>query len=157
MSRPLKFKTKEKLQKEIDKYFKSCFTHKRDSHGTKLREREWINVQEYAVNPESTQKIYKYGDYIMEQTKPFTVSGLASYLKTSRETLMNYEKREEFFDTIIEAKDRIYAYTEESLFSGNSNGAKFSLINNYSWKDKQEIDQTVTHQPVTIVNDVKSS
>jgi len=40
-------------------------------------------------------------------TTVVTVSGLALALKTSRETLINYEEREKYFDTIKDAKQFI--------------------------------------------------
>jgi hypothetical protein len=44
---------------------------------------------------------------------------------------------------------KIYAFTEESLFNKASTGAIFSLINNYGWKDKKEVE---TKASVTISN-----
>lgn len=51
--------------------------------------------------------------------------------------------RQEFFDTIARAKQRIEAFSEECLFDAKvpTNGVKFSLANNQGWKDKTE--QTV--------------
>lgn len=86
---------------------------------------------------------WKANEYILEQVKPFTVSWLASFLDTSRETLMDYQEKDEFSDTIKRAKEQIYAYTEESLFTKASTGAIFSLKNNYGWKDKSEVDTTL--------------
>ena len=41
--------------------------------------------------------------------RPYTVSGLAYALGTNRQTLLNYEENEEFFDTIKRAKARTTA------------------------------------------------
>jgi hypothetical protein len=134
--RPLLFETPEALQKQIEKYFKSCWGYKRDKQGQLILD----------DTPDTTSK------YVMEQVKPYTVSGLAVYLNTSRETLMNYQKRDEYFDTIKKAKDMIYAYTEEFLFTNKPTGAIFSLKHNYGWKDKQEITIDSITIP-TIIND----
>ena len=72
-----------------------------------------------------------------------TITGLALALKTSRETLMNYEKRDEYFDTLKEAKDKIAESYERSLRNRGNAGDIFAL-KNFGWKDKQEIDQHIT-------------
>ena len=72
------------------------------------------------------------------QSRPFTVSGLAYALGTSRQTLMRYEKEfTEYSDTILLAKARIEQYAEEQLFKlRNPNGAMFALKNNWrGWED----------------------
>lgn len=78
-----------------------------------------------------------------KQIRPYTVTGLANYLDTSRQTLINYESKEEFFDTIKKAKDLCEQYADEYLYVGkNVAGAIFNLVNNYGWKNKQETDLT---------------
>lgn len=120
---PLLFPSVEELQQKIDEYFASCF-------------RPALNLK--------TNEILKdaQGKEILAQFKPFTISGLAYFLGTNRQTLINYQKTEKYFDTITRAKNRCEVFTEESLFDRNScNGAKFVLINGYGeWKDKQEIE-----------------
>lgn len=122
--RPLIFKTNKELEKSINSYFASCW-------------RKRYHQGEVIYDPE-TKEIEK------EQIKPYTVEGLASFLSTSRQTLINYSKKEEFFDTIMRAKEKIQAYQAERLFDRDGvNGAKFSLINNYrddSYRDQKEIN-----------------
>lgn len=68
-----------------------------------------------------------------------TISGLALWLGTNRQTLINYGEREEFFDTIKKAKATIEAFNEQMLFSGkNVTGVIFNLKNNFRWKDEVE-------------------
>ncbi len=70
--------------------------------------------------------------------RPLTVSGLALALDTTRETLLDYEEREEFSDTIKRAKLRIENWTEEQLFiSPRTAGIIFNLTNNFGWTNKQ--------------------
>ena len=80
----------------------------------------------------------KIEDYFAEiPMKEQTITGLAIYLNTSRETLMNYENRDEFFDAIKSAKDRIeYAYEMRGLAVGGA----FDIfrLKNMGWKDKTE-------------------
>lgn len=75
-----------------------------------------------------------------EYTRPPTVTGLAVALDTNRETLCNYEEKEDYFDTIKEAKSRCEAWVEENALLGKANAtfSIFNLKNNYGWKDKME-------------------
>jgi hypothetical protein len=77
------------------------------------------------------------------QTRPYTITGLANYLDTNRQTLLNYEEKEAYFDTIKKAKSRCEQYTEEYLFVGkNTAGGIFNLVNNYGWQNKQSTELT---------------
>ena len=86
-----------------------------------------------------------------ESGRPYTVSGLAYALGTNRQTLLNYEEKEEFFDTIKRAKAKIELFNEELLYNKDvsTTGVIFNLKNNYGWKDKQEIEADVKND-VTI-------
>ncbi len=82
---------------------------------------------------------------INECIRPLTISGLAVELETSRKTIIEYDEKEEFSNTIKKAKERIENWTEEQLYRNTQvTGVIFNLKNNYDWKDKQEIDQTTT-------------
>jgi DNA-binding XRE family transcriptional regulator len=83
--------------------------------------------------------------------KPYTITGLALFLGTSRQTLINYESGgvyAKFFDTIKTAKTRVENYAEEKLFGNNATGPIFAL-KNFGWKDKKEVDQN-TNMTVNI-------
>ena len=86
----------------------------------------------------------KNGNVIKTQIRPFPISGLADALDMSRQSLLNYSQKEEFFDTITRAKRKCEVYAEEQLFDKSGvTGAKFSLANNFDgWKDKQEIEHS---------------
>lgn len=100
-------------------------------------------------NIEFTDQIEKYFENCNKNNKPYTISGLAVALDTNRQTLLNYEKKGEFFDTIKKAKAKIEAWTEEQLFSGKAvAGVIFNLKNNYRWVDK--IENTNTHEPLVV-------
>ena len=96
-------------------------------------------------NPDELQaKIDNYFLDMDQQKRPYTVSGLALYLRTNRQTLLNYQNKVDFFDCIKEAKQRIENYAEEKLFSGGQvAGIIFNLKNNYGWVDKTEVTSTV--------------
>lgn len=118
--RPPKYTKAEEMQYKIDKYFKSCYIVKTNVHGEIVKDER--------------------GNAIRIQVKPFTISGLADALDMSRQSLLNYSKEEEFFDTITRAKRKCEVYAEERLFDKDGcGGAKFSLANNFvNWKEKQE-------------------
>lgn len=79
-----------------------------------------------------------------EHPRPYTVSGLAVFLKCDIGTIRNYSLKDEFFTTIRSAKAKIENYAEESLFlSPRTAGIIFSLKNNFTdWKDKTVVEQT---------------
>jgi len=107
--KPLKFKTVEDLKSQCDDYFRSCLYEKDEN-----------------------------GEYILRNIPiPLTITGLALALGTSRQTLMNYEKREKYFDTIKEAKTKVENYAEIRLFGNNATGPIFAL-KNFGWVDKVE-------------------
>lgn len=123
---PPRYKTVEEMQEKIDAYFEEC-------KGTPLM------VEGAAVTD-------KNGNVIIHGAKPLTVTGLALALGfNSRQTLLNYQGKPEFMDTIMRAKARVECYAEERLFDKDgANGAKFSLANNFDgWKEKQQIEADV--------------
>lgn len=93
--------------------------------------------------PEEIQSaIDKYIADCEAKGKPKTVTGLCLALDTCRQTLLNYEERPEFVDTIKKAKLIVENYYEERLLEAACTGAIFSLKNNFGWKDKQEHELT---------------
>lgn len=125
--RPPKFKSKMEMQGKIDKYFEAC-------EGKPL------------VDKEGNPILTKGGQIIIVGQKPLTITGLARALGfSSRQSLLNYEGKKEFLDTIMRARMRVEEYVEESLFyKETANGAKFSLANNFEgWKEKKEIEADV--------------
>lgn len=77
-----------------------------------------------------------------DETKTaYTITGLALALNTCRQTLLDYEKRDEFLDTIKNAKLRVENDYELSLRARGSAGDIFGL-KNFGWKDKQEVAQS---------------
>lgn len=97
---------------------------------------------------ELEKKIQEYWDYCEEREKPYTISGLAYYLNTTRQTIFNYSRRDEFAPIIERARDRVLMDTEERLQESGKNstaGIIFSLKNNFKWTDKVEIESTNTN------------
>lgn len=143
--RPLKFQSVAELQGAIDNYFESLTEQAYDMWGNPLKDKET-------------------GKPLKKKTKVATITGLAVALKTTRETLLDYENGlhdgkdeslsdeqiaeneqiKDFSDTIKEAKLRIYEDTEQQLYRGKPTGAIFSLKNNYGWVDKTITETTPT-------------
>jgi hypothetical protein len=86
---------------------------------------------------ELQKKIDAYFERCKEEKEPYTITGLAISLGTNRQTLINYEKKEEYFDTIKAAKSRVENYAEIQLFKANPTGPIFAL-KNFGWSDKKE-------------------
>ena len=79
----------------------------------------------------------------------WTVTGLALALDTSRKTLMEYEGRDEFSNTIKKAKDRVENAYELSLRKTGRTGDIFAL-KNFDWKDKSDHDLTSDGKPLGV-------
>jgi len=92
-------------------------------------------------SPEEMQVII---DQYFEETPEsrWTITGLAMALDTSRETLINYSERENFFDTIRRAKIKVENAYEIDLREKGHAGNIFAL-KNFGWKDKTEVDATI--------------
>jgi hypothetical protein len=137
IGRPKKFESVEQLEDAIQEYFNSCFMPKMRQVKIKTGDEvEYIDEQVLDTN----------GDPVFIQIQPFTITGLAISLGTTRETLLDYENKQEnaaFSDTIKMAKQRIQQYAENYLYTGkNPTGAIFNLKNNYGWVDRRETDLT---------------
>lgn len=88
---------------------------------------------------EMKEQINEYFKTCDEKGKPYTITGLALALDTSRKVLLEYEERDEYRNTIKRAKLMCENYAEEQLFiSKNTAGVIFNMKNNYGWADKQE-------------------
>jgi|TARA_R110000851_G_scaffold59523_2_gene137743 hypothetical protein len=68
-----------------------------------------------------------------------TMSGLAMALNVSRQTLVNYSYKEEYFDTIRKARDIVQTTLEQRLYGNNVTGLIFNLKNNFGWADKSDV------------------
>lgn len=127
VGRPPRYKSREEIEEKIEAYFKSC-------------------EGEILKDDDGKTFFNKFGNPVIINQRPPTVTGLALALGfTSRQALLNYQAKKEFVDTITRAKARVEAYAEERLFDRDgSNGAQFSLRNNFKgWNEKQitELDE----------------
>ena len=83
----------------------------------------------------------------------YTITGLADYLDTDRITLVRYENRDEFSNTIKKAKRRVEKQFIQNSLNGKYNPtiAIFLMKNNYGYQDKVEVKvDSVEDDPITI-------
>lgn len=115
MAKP-KYKNPEEMQRVIDDYFDSC-------------------AGRLATDEDGQPILNKFGEPVYLDQHPPTVTGLALALGfSSRQTLLNYQARPAFMDTITRAKSRCEAYAEERLYDRDgARGAQFSLEHNFNW------------------------
>jgi len=89
--------------------------------------------------PEELQeRVDSYFVLCKEQERPISITGLAIHLDCYRETISNYMERDEFFDTVKKAKQRVENFYEERLTLPNVAGVVFAL-KNFDWSDKQDV------------------
>ena len=119
MARPPKYKTVAELQAAIDQYFEDC-------KGKPL------------LDDDGNAILTKHGNPIILGAKPPTVTGLAlAFGFATRQSLLNYQGRKQFLDTITRAKSRCEEYAESRLYDRDgSRGAEFSLKYNFRWDEQ---------------------
>ena len=120
VGRPPKFKSAEEIQGLIDEYFESC-------------KGEPLIVDDKPF-------LDKNGFPVLINARPPTVTGLALALGFhSRQTLLNYQGKKEFVDTITRAKMRVEEYCETRLFDRDGQrGAEFNLRYNFRWAQEEK-------------------
>lgn len=125
--RPLKFKTVEELQQKIDAYFDS------------LIEEKWVRTGKQDAEGMDIWKpvLDRHGKPVLELREPPLITGLALFLDTSRETLMDYEEKDDFSDTVKRAKDKIEYFTEKDDIPPV---LKIFKLKNMGWKDQSQVD-----------------
>lgn len=70
-----------------------------------------------------------------------SITGLAIYLDTSRETLREYQERPEFVDAIKAAKDKVeYAYELRGIKRGNA--FDIFALKNFGWRDERSVEHS---------------
>lgn len=148
VGRPKKFESVEQLEEAIQNYFDSCFVPATERIKVRTGDDE-DQSYEFVDSP----ILNKAGEQVFYRIKPFTVTGLAIALDTTRDLLLDYEKKPEnaqFSDTIKAAKQVIQDFAESRLFANAQvTGAIFSLKNNYNWVDRTETDLTTKGKEIS--------
>lgn len=126
--RPALFKTVKELETKIDKYFKEC----PDKRMVKVKDSEGAEYHDYLPCP--------------------TVTGLALYLGfCDRQSMYDYQEKQEFTCTIKRARTFIENEYEKMLHNGQCTGAIFAL-KNMGWKDR--IEQEITNTNLNIESNI---
>ena len=84
-----------------------------------------------------------------ENDTPLTITGLAMYLDTTRQGLLNYAERDEFYDTIKRAKLKVENYAELQVYKGKNAAGPIFILKNHGWTDKSELEMNAridTHE-----------
>lgn len=120
---PPKYQSPEDMQRVIDDYFERC-------------------TGRLLMDEDGQPILNKFGVPVYVDQHPPTVTGLALALGfSSRQTLLNYQARPAFMDTVTRAKSRCEAYAEERLYDRDgSRGAQFSLEHNFNWRTSSAAD-----------------
>ena len=126
MGRYRKYRTPKDLQHHIDEYFRSCMSPARNKMGDYIFDED--------------------GNKVMVQVKPFTLSGMASHLGITTDTLRTYKTKAlaglippEYADVVIMARQKIEEYAECQLYSRDGNrGGEFVLRAGFGWQTKNE-------------------
>lgn len=166
MGRPLKFSSPKDLQTKVDKYFKNCDPHMatitewvqaRDSSGALKKDENGLNY------------IKKVTHKVITEPIPYTITGLALALDTTRDVLLDYEsgkydnedltdtENADFSNTIKRAKHRIAEYVERQLHTTTPTGAIFNLKANYKWRDNADEDTAPPLNPLHFFSPVPTS
>lgn len=90
----------------------------------------------------------EYFSECVKKKKPITITGLALALDTTRETLMDYQEKDEFSDTLKRIKLRCENYAETQVFAGRNQAGAIFALKNYGWRDKQEVDHTTKGEAI---------
>ena len=123
VGRPPKFTSKEQIQELGETYLREC-------------------MGKPFVMENGDVLMDKYGEVILVGRHPPTVTGLARALGfTSRQSLLEYQAKPEFSDTVTRLKLQIEEYAEERLFDKDGQrGAEFSLKYNFRWAQEDKGD-----------------
>jgi len=124
--RPLKY-TPDDFSKRINRYFNS------------------ISYYEDVLNDAGEPAIDIDGEKIIKvvYAAPPSILGMCLFIGISRETLLEYSNREQFADTIKEAKAKVEQYLADQLNRTTQvAGIIFNLKNNFGWKDVQTVENT---------------
>lgn len=125
------FETAETLGKEVEKYFLSCVSNVYDEEGA-LIDVKWVK-------------------------KP-TLSGLATFLGCSRQTIWEYSKSDEKSYIIKNAKNLIAEYAESAMLNGGNPAAYINYLVNLRMETPWIADEkTIKLEPVAPDNGAKTT
>jgi predicted metal-dependent peptidase len=110
------------------------------------------NKLKFTTAKELEDKLKDFDGWLWQNNYPYrTVTRLAEYLDTTRQTLINYqdeiqdgideEEAKKIRHVLSRAKLSIEADEHDRLYDKNTaRGAEFSLKNNHGWSDRQDLN-----------------
>lgn len=84
----------------------------------------------------------KYFEECIKNEEPFTITGLALALGTTRQTLMDYQEKDGFSDTVKRLKLKCENYVEKMALIGRNQAGAIFALKNYGWRDEKHVDHT---------------
>ena len=95
-----------------------------------------LGTTKFKTPKELQEAVDKYFD----TEKQPTLAGLAYHIGIDRQTLYNYKNRDNFFDIIKKATDKVASvYEGRLIYNNNSTGVIFAL-KNMGWTDRHELE-----------------
>jgi hypothetical protein len=109
-------------------------------------------------NPAELQKkINSYFEDCRREEEPPRITALCEYLDIHRDTLCEYEKKEEFSDTIKRAKQKVEdSFVRHALIESKPTGAIFLLKACFGYKDNLQLEHAATPETKFEVSFIKS-
>lgn len=114
----------------------------------------------FSTPKELQTRIDEYFEACRDGGKPYTIAGMAYWLEMDRQTFYNYQDRDEYFDIIKRARDKIMATLEEMIVVDGRAGQIF-LAKNYGYTDRIDTQNVNLNYEMTeeeaekIINDYK--
>jgi hypothetical protein len=125
-----KYSSPEELVGVIDKYFESCWEEDwREEYIGESKEKQWVQRFDHEGNP------------VVKLKERPTVTGLALALGfTTRQSLINYQHKDEFAPIIEKAKLMVEYFYEKGGASGEIRDAMaIFALKNFDWTDTVQI------------------
>lgn len=136
---PAMYNTVDEMEQTIDNYFTSCW------------EEDWRPVLKDGLIIEWKQQRDRNGQPLMKLRERPTVTGLALALGfNSRQTLLNYQAKKEFMDTVKKAKLIVEHYYEKGVAEGDIHPATgIFILKNFEWKDTFDFSMNATSEQLS--------
>lgn len=101
------------------------------------------------TDPAVLQKLID--QYFDNQQRP-SLSGLAHALDIDRQTLYNYQEKDEFFGIIKNARRKVEMLYEEILLYGDKPTGVIFALKNMGWKDRSDMTTNDKDLPIQVVS-----
>ncbi len=108
------------------------------------------------------KSVDEYFEVCDKEKQPPLITELALHLGTSRQCIVDYKNKvhkdknkkwyKEARQILLDASARCEAFLERALIApGKCTGVIFNLKNNYGWKDKTEVENTIKGNVINVI------